>query len=212
MKKKKDRKVSEEDVFCWFVTFFRNKEGISVIGSQLHGKTLELSQLCYSRQLKRRPEGQINAKQSLLSSIFFYCTLSYSVKHVEICVVNLLIKKSLLQNQLQNILWFTSFPSTIFGTNYFQLHAANYWIVFTGIGPEKRYENWRMLVYQLASSFNSSEKPQRWMCLKDCALPGDWHIVLWVFPFSLFFIHPAFPHECLYMVHQPLFQQRKEQG
>lgn len=44
MKKNKDKKVSAEEIFYQFVAFFRNKESILVIGSQLHWKALELSQ------------------------------------------------------------------------------------------------------------------------------------------------------------------------
>lgn len=72
----------------------------------------------------------------------FYCTLSYSVKYVEIYFFKFTFKKSLGKPSAEHILiWFTSFPSTVFGTNYFQLHAANYLIDFIGIGLGRCYNN-----------------------------------------------------------------------
>lgn len=123
----------------------------------------------------------------------FYCTLSYSVKYVEIYFFKFTFKKSLGKPSAEHILiWFTSFPSTVFGTNYFQLHAANYLIDFIGIGLGRCYNNWRMSLYQLTSSLNSSEKSQRSMCFKNCALPRDWHIMLMDFlSFCLFVFHSS---------------------
>lgn len=63
----------------------------------------------------------------------------------------------------------------LLSASYCQLLNSFYW-------HKTRKVLWKVSVYQLTSSLDSSEKAQRTMHLKDCALPRDWR-----YGFSLFF-------------------------